>query len=495
MKKSKICLLVSNDLTHDPRVQKQAISTAKFGYDSLVLGWMNFESHLLTKERMDDGFMVHRGIFMPHWSQKKIILINLKLAKKNFWHSVKIIIFHLFGFATKQKQKLISLAIFLARVRNYIFHKIKIILHLDRLSFLQKKVLIHEPASNSVSQSPEQTKSPVRVYLTKKKTWINQIIALSNSAQYYLNYYVQMNKFMISEGVNFEPEIVHANDLDTLWAGWQIKRKTGAKLVYDAHEIWTEQGLQLPKILLKMYALLEKYLFSKVDFFITVNKSIENELKRRYGVKNLPSEVIYNAPKFISGNYQPIKNGQKLKVLYQGRYSPDRGLEELAESSRYFDNNVELYFRGTGCELTKGRLVKIVEKFGLQEKVKFLEPVAMDELVSGASSFDLGIIAYKPLNINNYFCLPNKIYEYMMSGLALAVSDLPELARIVKANKNGVLFIPSKPKDIARNINKLARNYDLLNLCKKNSLEAAKVNNWETQEQKLKNIYEKLLNT
>lgn len=38
-------------------------------------------------------------------------------------------------------------------------------------------------------------------------------------------------------GADLSPDIVHAHDLYTLYAGWLIARRTQAKLVYDSHEL------------------------------------------------------------------------------------------------------------------------------------------------------------------------------------------------------------------------------------------------------------------
>ena len=37
-------------------------------------------------------------------------------------------------------------------------------------------------------------------------------------------------------------DIIHTNDLDTLPAGYLAARMMGAKVLYDAHELWSEAG-------------------------------------------------------------------------------------------------------------------------------------------------------------------------------------------------------------------------------------------------------------
>ena len=56
----------------------------------------------------------------------------------------------------------------------------------------------------------------------------------------------------------------------------------------------------------------------------------------------------------------------------------------------------------------------------------------MTALVREASAYDVGLFALPGNSRHNEFALPNKFFEYVMAGLALCVSDLPEMARLVR---------------------------------------------------------------
>ena len=78
-----------------------------------------------------------------------------------------------------------------------------------------------------------------------------------------------------------------------------------------------------------------------------------------------------------------------------------------------------------------------------------------------------------------------------MAGLALVVSDLPEIRRIVEVNKNGMLVDKCNEKEIAKTINML--NRDRINEMKRRSLEAAKHLNWESEQYKFLNLVDNCL--
>jgi len=80
-----------------------------------------------------------------------------------------------------------------------------------------------------------------------------------------------------------------------------------------------------------------------------------------------------------------------------------------------------------------------------------------------------------------------------MANLAIAVSDLPEMRRIVEEFKVGVLFNPTSPKDIARAINELTTNDSQLIQAKVNAKKISQEEyNWEKESRRLLDIYNSL---
>jgi glycosyltransferase involved in cell wall biosynthesis len=311
-------------------------------------------------------------------------------------------------------------------------------------------------------------------------------------------YFWRLHQSFKSAAVDFQPDIVHANDLDTLLAGYLIKRKTGAKLLYDAHEIWTEQSVTMPKTLSFVAKILEKWLLGKIDGFITVNSSLCQKIEELHHIKiKVPSTIIHNYPEealALKRNPWPKEIKGKKIILYQGRYAPDRGLEELVLAAEYLDKNNMVVLRGTGSDVIKKKLEQIVQKANLAKKVIFLPPVQMQEMVNSAKGADLGIIFYRPTNLNNLYASPNKLYEYTLAGLALGVSDLPELKSFVKQNNNGLVFKSLNPKKIAGQINELLKDHKKLHELKTNSRQCAANFSWQSEEKILVETYKKLIN-
>jgi glycosyltransferase involved in cell wall biosynthesis len=107
----------------------------------------------------------------------------------------------------------------------------------------------------------------------------------------------------------------------------------------------------------------------------------------------------------------------------------------------------------------------------------------MVDLVREANAFDVGIFIFPSANEHNSYVLPNKIFEYVMAGLAVCVSALPEMMRLVSKHDLGVMVEGMEPMEIAAAINSL--NSARVDYFKRNALRAAQRLNWEAEARKL----------
>ncbi len=118
-----------------------------------------------------------------------------------------------------------------------------------------------------------------------------------------------------------EPQdIVHANDFDTLPAGFLIARRSRARIIYDAHEIYTSQEPDPPKIYTAIVRRIERHLARRVDAVVTVSDAIADELKHRMSLSRQPY-VVLNCPPLVDAVPMPRKH-KELRVIYQGAWVP-----------------------------------------------------------------------------------------------------------------------------------------------------------------------------
>ncbi len=303
----------------------------------------------------------------------------------------------------------------------------------------------------------------------------------------WFGYIFVMNLWIFLRRAGMRADIVYANDYDTLLAGYLMSKIGHGILIYDSHELYSDLLEDSPRIYKRLIEFFEGALARKATVVITVNNPIAKILETRYHLSSPPT-VIYNTPYFQPADGSPYSPSAPFKLLYHGMYLPGRNLNDLVVSMQQVEN-FHLYFRGYG--VLEESLRSLVEQLGLQDKVTFLERVTMQELVSTAKDFDMGIVPYpgSQKQLNSYYCTPNKIFEYMMAGLALAVSDLPVLREIVTTHGVGVVFDTASPAQMAATLSQITQQ-DLIKM-RANALKAAKETyNFEQESTKLIKIYQ-----
>ena len=284
---------------------------------------------------------------------------------------------------------------------------------------------------------------------------------------------------------DFNPDIIHANDYDTLDIAYCASRKTGAGVVYDSHEVFAENiGIANKKLLKTLIIAREGYLVKRIGKMISVSNAAADYFKEKYNIER--PTVITNCPMKNTLPLKP-KATDAFEVVYQGRMVASRGYEEFTRSAKYLDDGIRLVLRGYGP--LENKLREIVETEGLSDKVVFMPPVEVAELVPEASASHMGVVLTKPVNLNFKLTVSNKVFEYISAGIPVILSDVPEHRYLNDKYGAGIILEDVTPEKIAEAINKVYRSSEsYASLCENVKI-MEKEMTWENESEKLVEIY------
>jgi len=315
---------------------------------------------------------------------------------------------------------------------------------------------------------------------------------------YYTNYFAQVFAYLYqaTEDKGYKPDIVHCTDLDTLLVGVVLKRKYHCKLFYSAHELWPDTLRKNPRYIKAFIRAFESELIKEVDTAITVSPYIAKVMENWYKIKNI--ETIPNLEMYKKTPMKKTDISNKIKgrvaFLFQGNYMEERGLQQLIDAWQEIDEKkAVLILRGPqNFYFDKFRI-----EFGYKlakENVLISKAVDEEDLVGAAKEADVGIIPYEPLSLNNKYCCPNKLSQYMQAGLAILSNNLQYIKDIMGTYKCGISYDSLDKATIVKRINYYLEHKDLLKKHKKNALYAGRHDfNWQAYEQKFLGIYKELL--
>lgn len=307
-------------------------------------------------------------------------------------------------------------------------------------------------------------------------------------------FYRELNREMGRWLLQEKPDILVANDLDTLPANAIVSRKLQVPLVYDTHEIFTEvPELTGRPIVKSIWRFLEKRYIYQANEVCTVNRSIANWLKGKYGVN---AHVVRNMP--LLRDTQTVKSRSELDlpedssiiILQGGWINQDRGGEEAVAAMQFLDHALLLII-GAGDAIDKMKSMKT--ELNLDQKVRFYPKMPFEELYHYTANADIGLSLDKATNLNYQFSLPNKFFDYIHAGTPILASDLPELKGLISQYQIGEITHSHDPKVLAEHMKRILANRDKLDQYKSNCAKAAKDLNWQAEGEVLEKIYRQFL--
>jgi len=303
---------------------------------------------------------------------------------------------------------------------------------------------------------------------------------------FYAEYNVRLFIYLVFSKV----DILVANDLDTLPANYLVSVLRRKKIVFDAHELFSEVPELIGRNIVKeIWLRIERWLLPKVNYSYTVCQSIADIYKEKYGIN---IKVVRNIPlrldKIDRSNRYP---GLPLTgfILYQGSVNQGRGLETLIDACEYI-HDIKFIIVGDG-DIVQTINQRITNK-NLKNKVILLGKLPFEDLERVTPYAALGISVEELQGLNYYYALPNKLFDYIQSEIPVLVSDFPEMSNIVKSYKVGEILISRKPSELANQIELMVKK-SKDGFWKQNLKKAAEELCWEKEEHELMKIYGKFI--
>ena len=301
--------------------------------------------------------------------------------------------------------------------------------------------------------------------------------------------YEQYRPYFMHMELVEKPDIVHANDLDTLYAGAYIARREGAKLIYDSHDLYLQSGWSAEaQDWLSVYVDVEAEYIHQADAVITANDGISDILRQNYG-HTAPTIEVYNGCQNVMREPTPVHD--PVRFIFSGIFGKNRGLKALVEAFDQLRGQAELTLQGYGG--IEGELRSYVKDRRLEDVVFFVDAVEPAQIVPLLHDYDVGVLTWRAETKNLEITAPNKLFDYIGAGLALvATYDLSFIAQLIETHDNGYLFDNTGADSIAEAFRRIIARPDVLSAKKGASIQVAPLYSWEAQSGKLIDLYRKI---
>ena len=170
--------------------------------------------------------------------------------------------------------------------------------------------------------------------------------------------------------------------------------------------------------------------------------------------------------------------------IYIGAFLKGRGIEQLIEVFKDEKVKSHIVFLGYG-ELKNIMLEESVQC----QKIHIHDAVPHEKIISIAKSADVGLCFIQNISLSDYYCLPNKLFEYAFSGISVLASNFPDIVSVVEKYNLGRCCSVDYDSIYSK-----IKEFEMLDKLPEIDSELLYDLSWQAQEEKLLILYSELIN-
>jgi len=234
-----------------------------------------------------------------------------------------------------------------------------------------------------------------------------------------------------------------------------------------------------------VYRYIDKIAATK-SAFVWSNTNRTRAIRTRQGIREASNILVPNGvySDLITPSDGNGRHDHGISIEYHGHLTESKGVQNVIDALDKLGNpNFSLDIIGSGP--FEGRLRAVAARSKYKDKITFVGRRSYKETIAALSKYDLSVALISPKEDYIRYCDPVKIKEALASNVPVLVSNVPEIAQLIKQRKLGIVVENAENvEEIARRLGDLFANIGVLAEYRKNIAEIRKDFDWN-------NIYDK----
>ncbi|MFC2171114.1 glycosyltransferase family 4 protein [Acidobacteriota bacterium] len=235
--------------------------------------------------------------------------------------------------------------------------------------------------------------------------------------------------------------------------------------IFEVRDLWPEDwvaaGQVKPGLFYKCWEWLEAFSYAKAKKILTVSTGFHERLLERGFAPERLATVALGADGKLFNNLKPDDDfisdlglSGKTIAVYAGAHGDANGLHQIIEASEYLRDRPDIAIMLIGDGKLKRQLkLSAVEKD--LTNIYFPDPVPKHRLPDILTSCHMGLMILKQIS-RPWFVTPNKLFDYMFTGIPTIVNFPGTTAQLVEREGIGLVSLPGSAEDLASKIQYLA---------------------------------------
>ncbi len=232
---------------------------------------------------------------------------------------------------------------------------------------------------------------------------------------------------LADKAINWPADMYIAHNLAALPAAWLACGQHRARLGFDAEDFHSGQFGEGEKgsLLEVLTIAIEQWYLPLCDHLTAASAGIADAYARCCPVSR-PQVVLNVFPLVEGAEFESPTTGSAQPSVYwfSQTIGPGRGLETIIAAASIAGTAPFVYLQGTPVPGYLDKLLQGVNSKFRETRIRILPPVMPDEIPGVCLQFDVGMASeVSAFNINRDIALSNKIFTYMLAGMAIVASD------------------------------------------------------------------------
>lgn len=314
----------------------------------------------------------------------------------------------------------------------------------------------------------------------------------------------------------FQPDVLHVHDLDLLKTTLHLANMYHLPVVADLHEnmpaayrVWRSNLKSINRFknsIKHNYYILrwhEKRLLENCHKVIVVVPEAAERLYR-FGIEKNKIVVVSNTEDETTFDItQPDSNILKCYneywvLSYVGGIGPHRGLDTVIRGLSLVCRqipNIKLLLVGSKQDRHVAQISRLISELDVENKVEIIAWQPKEIIGSYILASAVGLVPHNDSE-HTQTTVPHKLFQYMIAGKPVIVSNVRPLKRIIDDSKCGLVFTANDPHSLAQAVLKLYHQSELKQYLGNNGIKAVRGKySWRYDAKRLIQLYIKLEQT
>lgn len=292
-------------------------------------------------------------------------------------------------------------------------------------------------------------------------------------------------------------EVITCHEMESALVGLMLKRRTGARVLFDVHECFEEviphRFPRLPRGFTRGGTIrVLRYLSRRCDRLTVVspvNRDFLSTLNPR-----VPIDIIHNSPRIELFPLCDQEVTGPLTIVHDGILDETRGMTQMLEAFALARQQADLRLLLVGGvrRHCRAEFEQRVAQLGLAPHIERPAWMPYEELGRVESRAQIGLVTLQPGG-NTFRSLNNKLYNYIACGQPVIGPQGSATEVMIRQYDCGLVVDTTRPAAIADAILRLTRDAALRIRLGRNGRRAAEDElGWHRMEERLRDIYSQL---